>query len=119
MGITLHMLNGSPVYPGTQLHEGAWFRTLHSALSPHVPGHGSLHLLFAHAFVRSQSAFVTHSGLHPVYGSPKYSGRQTQEPAPFFSRQIALAPHGDGLHGSLGPSVGGTITNINHDELLK
>lgn len=86
---------------------------------PHVPGQGSLHLLFAHAFVRSQSAFVTHSGLHPVYGSPKYSGRQTQEPALFFSLHIALAPHGDGLHGSLGPSVGVTkFINYNTNNVV-
>jgi len=43
------------------------------------------------------------------------------EPAPFFSRQTAFAPHGDGLHGSLGPSVGAiqkhkrtTIINFNN-----
>jgi len=49
---------------------------------------------------------VTHSGLHPVYGSPKYSGKHEQEPAPFRSLHIAFAPHGDGLHGIFGPSVG-------------
>lgn len=97
------------MYPVKHVHDGAWFNTRHSAFRPQVPGQGSLHLLFVHALVRSQSAFVTHSGLHPVYGSPKYSGRQTQEPAPFFSLQIALAPQGDGLQGSLGPSVGATI----------
>lgn len=30
-----------------------------------------------------------------------------QEPALFLSLQIAFAPHGDGLHGSLGTSAGG------------
>lgn len=64
-----------------------------------------MHLLFKQALVRSQSELVTHSGLHPVYGSPKYSGRQAHEPAPFLSLHIALAPHGDGLHGVRGLSV--------------
>jgi hypothetical protein len=41
-----------------------------------------------------------------VYGSPKYSGRHMQDPAPFLSLHTALAPHGDGLQGFLGPSVG-------------
>lgn len=47
-----------------------------------------------------------HSGLQPAYGSPKYSGRHAQEPAPFLSLQTAFAPHGDGLQGSLGLSIG-------------
>jgi len=56
--------------------------------------------------LRSQSEFVTHSGLQPVYGSPKYSGKQEHEPAPLRSLHIAFAPHGDGLHGIFGPSTG-------------
>lgn len=55
-----------------------------------------------------QSEFVTHSGRQLVYGSPKYSGKHMQEPAPLRSLQIALAPHGDGLHGFLGSSTGST-----------
>lgn len=71
-----------------------------------------MHLLFKQALVRSQSELVTHSGLHPVYGSPKYSGIQVQEPAPFLSLHLALAPQGDGLHGVRGSSVvNGTINN--------
>lgn len=67
-------------------------------------------MLFTQALERSQSELVTHSGLHPVYGSPKYSGRQTHEPAPLRSLQTAFDPQGDGLHGSSGPSVvAGTI----------
>lgn len=77
---------------------------LHSALIPHDPGHGSLHLLLEHALLRSQSEFETHSGRHPVYGSPKYSGKQEHEPTPFLSLHNALAPHGDGLHGFGGGS---------------
>lgn len=63
---------------------------------PQVPGQGSLHLLFEHALLRSQSEFDTHSGRHPVYGSPKYSGKQEQEPTPLRSLHWAFAPQGDG-----------------------
>lgn len=73
--------------------------TVQSALSPHTPGQGFLHLLLVHALSRGQSEFVTHSGLQLVYGSPKYSGKHVQAPTPFLSLHIALAPHGDGLHG--------------------
>lgn len=48
-----------------------------------------------------QSVFKTHSGLHPVEGSPWYSGKQVQEPTPFFSLHTALEPQGDGLQGSM------------------
>lgn len=34
-----------------------------------------------------------------------------QDPALFLSLQIAFAPHGDGLHGSLGTSAGGRAKN--------
>lgn len=71
-----------------------------------MPGHGSTHLLFTHALLLEQSEFVTHSGRQPVYGSPKYSGKHTQAPAPLRSLHIAFAPQGEGLHGSKGPSVG-------------
>lgn len=103
---------GSPVKPGRQEQVGAWLITLHSAFIPHVPGQGSLHLLFIQALLRSQSLLTTHSGLQPVYGSPKYSDKHAQDPAPFRSLHIAFAPHGDGLQGSLGVSVGGARRKI-------
>lgn len=78
------------------------------ALMPQTPGHGSLHLLFMQAFDRSHSEFCTHSGRQPVYGSPKYSGKQRQEPAPLRSLQTAFAPHGDGEHGFTSSLNGGT-----------
>lgn len=73
--------------------------TWQSAYCPHVPGHGSLHLLFIHALLDWHSEFTIHSGLHPSYGLPKKSGKQEQDPAPFCSLQIAFMPHGDGSHG--------------------
>lgn len=112
--ISTQLRVGSPVYPGIQEQEGAWLITKHSAFKPHVPGHGSTHLLFTQALLRSQSELTTHSGRHPVYGSPKYSGRQVQEPAPPRTLQIAFAPHGEGSQGSRGRSVGGA-TAIRED----
>lgn len=100
-GIRWQFENGSPVNPRRQEQIGEWFRTLHSAFVPQVPGHGSTHLLLTHDLRLSQSEFWTHSGRHPVYGSPKYSCKHVQEPAPFCSRQTAFEPHGDGLHGLL------------------
>lgn len=80
-----------------------WLTTSQRALLPHVPGQGSRHLLRRHARSRAHSGFTTHSGRHPSYGLPVYSGRHEQAP----SRQMALGPHGDGLQGSL--ASGGTV----------
>lgn len=44
-----------------------------------------------------QSLFRTHSGLQPLYGSPKYCDKQVQTP----SLQLAFVPQGDGLHLSI------------------
>jgi hypothetical protein len=83
---------------GGQEHMGTWLITSQIASVAHAPIHGLLHLLFMQALSREQSEFSTHSGLHPKYGSPKYSGRHEQAP----SWHIALAPHGDGKQGSIG-----------------
>lgn len=55
-----------------------------------------------HALFHAQSKLFTHSGRHPKYGSPKYSGMHEQEPAPFDSLHTAFAPHGEGLQGFTG-----------------
>lgn len=75
------------------------------ASSPQVFRQGFTHLLFRQALLRSQSVFVTHSGLQPIYGSPIYSGRHVHDPAPFLSLHTAFAPQGDGLQGVRGCSV--------------
>jgi len=82
--------------PCGQLHIGMWFTTSHVAPWPHVPGQGSAHLFRMHALSLGQSVLRTHSGRHPEYGSPWYSGRQVQAP----SWHWAFGPQGDGLHGS-------------------
>lgn len=38
-----HLANGSPVNPGGQAHMGLWNLVVHTALNPHVFGHGSTH----------------------------------------------------------------------------
>lgn len=71
------------------------------AFEAHVPEQGFVHLFLEHTLSNAQSMLVTHSGLHPTYGSPLYSDRQVQIP---FEHK-ALYPHGDGLHGSSGAST--------------
>ena len=89
------------MYPSMQVQIGIWFLTLQMALTPQVPGHGSMHLFLWHALLEGQSELTTHSGLHATYGSPKYSGMHWQDPAPFRRWQLAFDPHGDGLQGSI------------------
>lgn len=101
-GNLLQYLNGSPVYPRMHVHEGKWFITWHKALSLHVPGQGSWHLLLMQALFEGQSDDKTHSGLHPSYGLPIYSGRHVHDPAPFCSLHTAFEPQGDGMHGVSG-----------------
>jgi len=61
--IISHFINGSPLYPGKQVHIGECDLTWQRALIPHTPGpHGSTHLLFLHALDISHSGLITHSG---------------------------------------------------------
>lgn len=91
-----HSTNALPVMRSGQLHIGMWLTTLHTAVAAQVPGQGSVHLFRIQALLRSHSKLCTHSGRHPVYGSPMNSGRQLHCPL----LHSALFPHGDGLHGS-------------------
>ncbi|CAB0002809.1 unnamed protein product [Nesidiocoris tenuis] len=93
-----------------QVHDGKWLTTWHTAFWPQVPGQGFWHLFRTHALSDGQSEFMTHSGLHPSYGFPMNSGKQEHDPAPFCSRQTALAPHGDGWQG-VGLSWTGSAKN--------
>lgn len=49
-----------------------------------------------------QSELTVHSGRHPSYGLPIYSGKQAQDPTLFCSLQIAFEPQGDGVQGEVG-----------------
>jgi hypothetical protein len=75
--------------------------TVQIALLAQVPGHGSMHLFLLQAMFLLQSPFSTHSGLQPILGSPKYSGRQLQSPL----SQCVFGPQGEGLQGSLSTST--------------
>lgn len=62
-GIKKQREKGSPVYPSVQLQMGLWFNTLHLALTPQVPWHGSTHFWFMQALSNGHSELTTHSGL--------------------------------------------------------
>lgn len=93
--------NGSPVKPGGQEHVGMWLMTEQSAPVPHVPGHGSAHLKRIQASAGAQSGFVSHSLRQPLYGSPSKPAKHVHDPTPFLLVHSALAPHGEGKHGSV------------------
>lgn len=63
-GAGRHSTNAFPVILSGQTHIGMWFITSQFAFTPHVPGHGSLHLLPTQALSLGQSVFSTHSGRH-------------------------------------------------------
>ena len=92
----LHSTNALPVVPAGHVQIAAWFETVHSAPIPQVPIQGSTHFCLTQALSLGQSEFKTHSGRHPWYGSPWYSGMQVQIP----SKQFAFGPQGFGSHGS-------------------
>lgn len=94
----MHLVKGSPVYLGGQLHMGLWLTTWHLAFSPQVPGHGSMHFWLIQALSKWHSALFTHSGLH-VGGLPIKPSTQEHTPWPFISLHLLLGPHGDGTHG--------------------
>ena len=98
----LQPLKGSPMYPRRQVQTGLWLITLHSALNPQTPGQGSTQCWLTQARVVIQSELMTHSGLQPEYGSPKYSGLQLHMQELPLTLASALAPQGFGLQGSLG-----------------
>ena len=106
-GLRLHSTKGSPMYPSKQVQVGTWFRTLHCALIPQVPGQGSTHLFRWQALLDGQSELTTHSGRQATYGSPKYSGIHWQAAARLRSLHTALDPHGEGWHGLITSGIGG------------
>lgn len=62
-GFNLHCVYGSPSYdPEMQLHKGLWLTTLHNALTPHLPTHGSIQRSFWQALLLGHSESITHSG---------------------------------------------------------
>ena len=66
------------MYSGGQIQFGVWLTTRHSALDPHVPGHGSLHFWLIQAKLSPHSLLLIHSG-RQLGGEPLNSGKQEQE----------------------------------------
>lgn len=91
-------VNGSPVYPLMQLQNGLWLTTLHLALRPQVPGHGSRHFWFKQARCGAHSELDVHSGLH-VGGLPTYPWIQAQIACWLTSWHWLFGPQGDGWQG--------------------
>lgn len=82
---------GSPVNPGEHEHVGIWLITSHLAFCPHVPGHGSRHLLRIQAWSRLHSVLSTHSGRQASYGLPTYSGEHSHTPPDLDNREKLLS----------------------------
>lgn len=89
------------MYPSIQLHIGVWFITLHRALVPQEPGHGSLHFCVMHARLLGHSGLTVHSG-RQFGGLPMYLGKQEHEGLPPISLHSLFGPQGDGTQGFCG-----------------
>lgn len=62
-GLGEQAVNGSPLKSSGHWQIGVWLMTLHSALIPQEPGHGSVHFSLMQAKLLGHSGFITHSGL--------------------------------------------------------
>lgn len=113
LGLKVHWVKGSPLYPGIQTHIGVWLTTLHSVFEPQEPGHGFRHFLFMQASWVSHSLLLTHSGLQ-FGGDPENSGKHVQEGKLLTTSHRALGPHGDNSHGLVGDTVGVAIREIKY-----
>ncbi len=103
-GISAHWTNGSPLNPVGQEHMALWLTTVHKALIPQAPLHGSLHFCWMQARWLGHSAFIMHSGLHRG-GLPVNPGKQVHTSWLFTTLHSAFVPHGDGTQGVLGRDV--------------
>ena len=63
-GFLLHAVNGSPILSSIQVQVGTWFITLQTALIPHVPGYGSMHLFLWHVLFDGQSEWTISKRIH-------------------------------------------------------
>lgn len=106
----LHWVNGSPVYWAWQRQMPWWWETWHSALNPHKPGHGSLHLMLMQPRFEGHSEFWTHSGRH-CGGVPMKPWTHEQTGWLFASLHCELGPHGVGWQGFTGSSIIGRPKN--------
>lgn len=102
-------MNGSPEYPTGQTQIGMWSCTRHSALNPHDPSQGFLHLSAMHAWWDGQSVLTRHSGWQ-LGGEPMYPCIQEQEGLSLIGRHSLKSPQGLGWHGFECLSSGGKAT---------
>lgn len=102
--------NGSPRNPWGQLQIGLWFTTWQFALTPQVPGHGSIHFWLAQAWLREHSLLTIHSGWQKG-GDPLYCGRHEQTATLDDMRHRLFGPQGDGSHGFNG-TIGVCLTSV-------
>ena len=101
--------SGDPWYPGKHEQMALWFMTLHSALTPQIPGpQGDLHFWFIHAKFCWHSEFTKHSG-RQFGGSPIYPGKQLQTQAPLKSLKLLYCPHLLESQGSASTGSGTTV----------
>lgn len=108
-------VNGDPWYLSGQLQIGLCFITLHKALVPQEPGHGSWHFPLIHARDGVQSVLWIHSG-RQLGGFPMNVSMQAQTAWLFTSLQTLLGPHGERSHGLL---VGSETKKFNVNALQK
>lgn len=109
---------GSPVKPGGQLQIGLWLTTWHLALTPQVPGQGSMHFCLTQALSWAQSELTMHSGRH-VGGEPTKPVRHEHTACPLISRHWLFGPQGDGWHGFCGGWAAGEKNTCNLTEQRK
>lgn len=96
--IMVQAAKGSPLRPWGHLQMGLWLTTEHSALTPQLPGQGSLHFWLTQALESSQSELTIHSG-RQVGGLPIKPSIHLQTAIPFTSWQWLFGPQGDGEQG--------------------
>lgn len=99
--LEIHWVKGSPVKSTGQEQIGLWLTTVHCALIPQVPGHGSIHFWLLQAMFAWQSELIIHSA-RQLGGVSKYPGIHEQTACSFIFRHWLFGPHGVGLHGSFG-----------------
>lgn len=76
---TSHLSKAFPLVPSGQEQSGTWFIVSHSAPMPQVPWQGSRQCDLIQARLGEQSESAIHSGLQPVYGSPRRFASHSQE----------------------------------------
>jgi len=70
--MSVQEVNGSPVYPWSQVQVEMWLMTLHWAFTPQSPGQGSTQWSSWQALFEGQSVLMTQaSGLQATLASPK------------------------------------------------